>query len=836
MISKNNNLRVIYLLAQRSYRQHLKRNIYLIFAVSISIILLYCGLAISDSKLQTDYLIEARRAETIATVKIDQGSKSQVAQLKQLTYIKNTGVEKSISEVQYENLSVGQIVYQDQTTFRIFTLPAITNVSGNYPSKADEIMVSRRFLQQINKSSSSIGDQLALNLDNKTTMEFTISGMYTSYRDPSIGLDKIFIAKDYLSAQNIALYPVTNILVLQNEKFDGEFIEERLYKDLKMESERQQIIGQTTYYRQALDQTFGNYTVAILIGVLIFLSVYLFISNILSLSLDEDIQEIGLLKTIGTTQQQLNKIMIFQVLANGFIGTILGVSISSLLSATLIPKLVERLYLTGFGKFPPKAPIVSSFLLISICFSLLTLTFSMFQANRKVKKLAPKSAVSYITLSGDQTQIKSVPVRSVIIGLAWRNNLRSKKRFIITICSLSIGVLVGLSTLVIVNGTSIINKLKEQEDFGIVNLLSPDDLSYSQQMSEKLFIPQNTISEIQKLSGIDQSKTKSVQGNYVKINLEKEPALRPRFLANKQKDHNSNFATIQVLDEQAINLLLNYMRKIDYPADFQAFENGTGVLLLHHHRLSKALSEQAVKLIGEPISFFALGSKEFTQSNEIGRFTNAGYLDITKKDFPELTLGLNGTTINYMVISEKGFKSLGVPRQTMSLQLWGYPGQQHQLERKLTNIVLDANQKASANDPLFLASNEQLVQSETANYESTQFILLSFSLSLILIGFISFFNTLQMNNSIAAKETTRLRMLGMTSWQIQKLRLAEGFIYWLFFLIILLILIVPCLLGINLIMKNRVNYFHFEFPTTVFLSVIFIMLVICISTTVFSKK
>ncbi len=103
--------------------------------------------------------------------------------------------------------------------------------------------------------------------------------------------------------------------------------------------------------------------------------------------------------------------------------------------------------------------------------------------------------------------------------MAWRNLFRFRKRCVLTIVSLTLGICVALSAVVITKGTDMTNQIEaENHDFKIMTNISSGTIS--QYPTEETYFPENLI---EKMTGLDGVETVAkVTGGYGKLQLDEK--------------------------------------------------------------------------------------------------------------------------------------------------------------------------------------------------------------------------------------------------------------------------------------------------------------------------
>lgn len=88
----------------------------------------------------------------------------------------------------------------------------------------------------------------------------------------------------------------------------GPQIEHMLTSDIKL-SDGQRIVSMNPAEYRAINGMIGSYGFAVFFSIMVLLSMFLFIYNILNISLEKDLQRYGLLQVIGVEQKQNIKVM-----------------------------------------------------------------------------------------------------------------------------------------------------------------------------------------------------------------------------------------------------------------------------------------------------------------------------------------------------------------------------------------------------------------------------------------------------------------------------------------------------------------------------------------------
>ena len=324
----NNNKDIIRFLAKNFAGTKKVRNSILFCSVVIGIVAITMVFGISFGKIQAEEIRLIRENGAASSGRIEDGTEEQYAKLKQLDYIKQVG--KSIfvgeaTEVSENNAkTICDIVWADSESWNNFWRPAYTNVLGNYPQKKDEILLSERALKKLGISEPEQG--MEINLDvykgvfEHSKEKFELCGWYTdSGNELAIG----YISHDKIKELKLEKGPYT-LLFSQSNHLNRSKTEEKLYQTLPMKSADQKIYVSDTAQYTAVSKFAGGYEMVILGTIGILCGIYFLVRNVLWISMSEDVQNLGLLHTIGATERQITKIYRKQMRSLMLKGSVLG--------------------------------------------------------------------------------------------------------------------------------------------------------------------------------------------------------------------------------------------------------------------------------------------------------------------------------------------------------------------------------------------------------------------------------------------------------------------------------------------------------------------------------
>ena len=776
-------------LAQAYYKDNKRQNKVLILAIAMSVILLYSAFSIAYGKIRSDYLIDIRGMGTVATVSLENGSEAQYEQMKSLPYIIDTGIKKTVGSATFQDYWEGQLIYLDNSAYEKMMIPAYTDIIGSYPQKADEIMLSASSLQQMEIDHPVIGMEIELRTilseGAEDTALFSLSGYYTDYIDFSVTEPEAYVSKAFLEQQEIPVFPADKIMAVTGSLQDERGIETKLYSDLTMEYAAQQVSAENPMVKQSVEGVFGSVSIAAGCGIVVILYAFMLIFNVVSISLGKEIRQYGMLKVLGTTEQQLKRIVYYQSIWNILKGIGIGTAAGIVIVKLFLPAVLQKLFMQGLGKSD-----VTGFYPVFVAGAgvlvFVTSFFATGLALRQVIKWNAIDSIRYIETGNRTKKKQNLADRFLILEMAWRNITRSKKRLLISVGSLLIGCITALGAEVIMTGTDITNRIEQNPDFGIgilTGIFRFPEMVPEQINDDTPVLSMEMLDTIYKMEGVDQTTIKTAKGSYAVIDFLTDSALQPRRQSLDDPDKTLAFATLQIVDESYVAELERYVADNDLAVDMDRFASGEGCILLHHNELSQELELQTTSF---------------------------------------------GNNINYFIMTKKAFEKLGFTEKTFDISFDIEDGEDDAvINQKLAQLVQKENQKIGIMDTFYLEANYTLLESEQNRIDTANIILGGLSLVILVIGIMNYGNMLSAALSVRRKEIAVMQSLGLTKSQLWKMIFYEGIGYWG----ILILAILPA--GSTVIwflgetIKNRLLYFKFIYPWKSLFTLSVIMLIIC---------
>ena len=921
----NNNTNVIRLLSEAIRKCNKSRNRILMGAVVLCILTLTFVFGTAYGKINAEYTKNIRMDGTTASTYIEEGTKQQYEKARSLGYVKETGRRMKMGEATESGKkeSICSIQVLDQTAWEKMMKPAYTGVHGTYPKKQQEIMLPVKTLKKLEINNPKRGMKIALDVSisffQTEKEEFELSGWYSAYtedngRSKAIG----YVSEKKLKDWGYDIEEGSDILICQSNDMDWKDTEEKLYEDVPMKDNSQQIIATDTAKNRAVKEMTGSYGMAAVEAVVIICGMFLLVYNVMQISMAGDIRQMALLHTIGTTKKQLRKIYIRQIMRTIVPGGIAGIGLSVVLLRYLIPQLLGRQYLNGYGGAEELQIFRVEILLLAVVFTLLVILGASEQVIWQTVNRTCIEGMHYTEQKGSKKQqhgkaghadkgaVVNKKKRSEtqeLCFMAWKNVTRYRQGFVITVSSLFLGIEMFLIVMVITDGSDYANIINQRPDFLIAGEFSesaqkdgsgteyqtqsPDqdplrsegnnfELLYDNDYDEFSPISKKVRKQLWNLDGVKKKESYITEGAYV-LSVISRDGIRPleedTYLGNNVEyaeeisiDYASGAKmikgldadTVQIVSENEIKALETYVEENKLKVDMDSLKNGTGVMIIHDHKLSQKQGRQAEKAVGETVCLSPLKNKKTcirwnsmtdkerdkedekikaeTPSTE---YTLSGYLDNQADGFPEIHQTWHGAEGDiYYLVSEKGFNRLSTKRKTFCMELNVEKKKEKKIMHEIQKILSAENQRRKSNTQtspdgegeagIFYIARSDLMQKNADYIHGNRIMFGSISVILLCVGLVNYFNIMFTGIVGRKKELEIMRKIGMTRRQERKLLLLEGSYYVL--LVAGLVASVGSIIlkGINVYMRKQLSYFTFHYPVGAIAGSIVIMEIVCV--------
>ncbi|KHS55748.1 MULTISPECIES: ABC transporter permease [Terrisporobacter] len=822
---ENNNKDIIKKITKRSLKANKIRNIFAVIAIVLTTFMISAIFTLAISYAKNYQIMNLRDQGTTATTFLANPTDKQIKEIENLDISKNIGQEINVGNVSKESLDNNKtnifIKYLDKENWENQLTPCISGIKGNYPTKENEIMLSKLALEFLNKENSKIGDKIKISYDmNGKTVEkeFILSGYFTSY-DYIKDSGYMFVSEKFVYNKNLSLEKNGQLLItLQNNK---KAEAPNLLKSKVSLNENQKFEYNYDAEEDSNSIKVAAVMIGSIIGAFIVISGYLIIYNILYIAVTKNIQFYGLLKTIGTSPKQIKKIVKSEGLKLSIIGIPIGIILAVIVSYLIVPLALEGM---ASGTYYEKMmenkiyfePIV---FILSILFSLFTVLISCKKPSKIASSISPIEAMKY---SGQKTKKEKKNRNSTKGGklykMAWYNVFRDKKRAILVFLSLFMGIMAFLGVNTFINSVSVEN---------YANRYLNNDFELQAYYDDNSGIDNKVINEIEKIEGINSVET--LKASMLQMDMN-EKIIKPLLKAAYER-HGE--------DESALQTYLDKVKK--NPSEFSPWVVG-----VEDKTIERFNEENEEKIDLEAFkngklalieSFYYSKGKELDFSGKKITLKNA---DKNKTMSFNTRMFFNDES---GILSFNGSNVLGVPTIYVSSSAL------NKLDKNLNvdKIYIDVDDKYDSKVKSKLktiASESRLVlESKTDKIESfnKSSVMMNvvgggISIILIFIGLLNFINVMVTNVNVRLQELAIMESIGMTKKQIKNMLTIEGAYY------ASITTLLTCTLGMGMVYliaqltKNIADYAEFVFPGMELISLITLIFTVCLITPVMAYK
>lgn len=497
---KIRNRKIVHEIAVSTYKASLRRNIFTILSITMTTFMITAILSIAVSYQKTIAMRAIRMNGMRYELALTEPEERQVEQIRAMDKVAAAGlsVKCAIGE-KYKDKSLDELQFYwlDETAWEKQCIPALENYEGAYPQKEHEIMLSSGALNAMGIEKPKIGMKIPLTWYGLTERaagesietEFILCGFFQDYT----GWERGFVSETFYrntGAKQTDLMQGRLFISLKNPLFTG--------KD--MESFQQAISLLPTQVVEGDAETATNFLRIILVLLGLFLMVmvsgYLFIYNMLLISVSRDITCYGQLKTVGMTSSQLKNVVNRQVLWNCAAGIPLGLLCGTLVTGRIVPAVLRAA--NPLLETEDVVMATPSLCLFAAFFSFLSHWFGSRKPVRMVQRCSAVEAIRYTGYAQTNTRKEKQRSRSGgLLSMAWGNLFRNPKQAVIILSSFVISV----SALWVIHTV-----IEENDARRVLNTIYSYDIRVKNEtiLDEKVknLITEEKIAQVKKIPGV----------------------------------------------------------------------------------------------------------------------------------------------------------------------------------------------------------------------------------------------------------------------------------------------------------------------------------------------
>ena len=707
---KSGNKKVIKNIAQRNLQSEKRRNVMLVISIALASFLICFSGLIATSLME----VQKKQIQDTYEAVYMNVSEEKLLKLKEETGFERVGQYYVVGDIPSEKTYTAAFFYMDQSMLYMMR-NQMSLSSGELPEEETQIVVCKKWLDKYGKD-KKVGDKITLNT-KQLSGNYTISGIL----DMKTSGETFPFLISWEKLKNYENYNEDSNMVYVHVK-------EKNAEDIKKYCRE---IGEKNNLPVAFNNQYFRYVnqvisadqlgiLGILIG-LVLIGSYTVIKSIFQISIINKIQNYGRLRTIGTTQKQIKKIVKKEGRYLGIRGILTGISLAILCSAIILAKGINiRNY------------IVCAMITVVICSIIVSISI-----NKPIKiamKVSPMESVRMTAISNIKISAQGKNRKLTPISLGIMNFKREPKKVWNIVISLSLGGIILLtisSALLLQSPVKMAQHFFGDADYKIyINSdKEPTELLYSGN-------PLNTSlkEEIGSIPGINEIQTLRKSATFTFKYKEYGGRGMCDMITTQNKKEIEDSLIAGRMPENSHEILV----KDDYK-DF-----GEEVKVGMQFEISLGREKIPVTVSG----IFQSTKVASAQGNGRAGF-DAAMMCMTEDAFKELLPGINNFDFTWVINID--------PREESSV------------DENLRNTI-------SQNEDIAIESFSENVNGYEKD-NTIYFILQIISILIFLFGVINLINTTLSNQLFRRREYSVLRSIGLTEKQLYKVIICEGMCY-----------------------------------------------------------
>ena len=443
-------------------------------------------------------------------IEIDGVGKDDIKYFKEKDTIKDVIVVNRPGYINYDNYGfAGNFYSLDRESFEKL---GFNLIEGDYPKNNRELLIDRSFQYEFNLKVGdyydlTIGDKIHNDdngrevLENTTVKRYKVVGISDKYNNVATTGEKADVYNAYLVLKNPKNYKKDLAEIVGGNIFSGNFYK---YENFT--------VNITILLLETLDVgEAAMFVIMVMIGTVLFVimvtSIFS-ISNSFLISISEKMKTYGMLSSIGATKSQIIKMVLFEGLIIGVVGVslgiLLGIGVNRLL-VYIINLIADNANLYG-DNFRMLYKFSLSPILMSIVLSFIVIILSSLLCALKASKVSPIQNIRNAD-NIKRSSLKTPKLIRKIFGIggviSYKNLKRSKKKYRVTVISLTICIFIYIVVSTFVEYTlNIMHEEYSAKEYNLqVNIENQKERDTQDDFEE--FLKERTISSYKKIKEIE---------------------------------------------------------------------------------------------------------------------------------------------------------------------------------------------------------------------------------------------------------------------------------------------------------------------------------------------
>lgn len=496
----------------------------------------------------------------------------------------------------------------------------------------------------------------------------------------------------------------------------------------------------------------------------------LFVSNILSLSVQHDIRFYGMLKTLGTTPRQLRTLVRAKAILAALAGLVPGMLAAMLLCLEVVPRALETLTNDNMSAMPRTVTFYPVIFLGTILFVALTVALSSWKPARLAGKISPMQALSYTGLPGGRRG--KAGRRTGLRSMALHNVFRQKKQAVRVFASLTLGAVLILA----VNSVFHLDMPEYDTNGYDITLFTFWEPSVEED-GDSNFVPninQGAMQAITQLDGIEEMEITRMSALYMQSDpavlwpFAKQFARRtsqddPAAVEEKMEAYQASAGQFKKTEAVTLELsaLEEYNQTAEQPVDLNAFAAGDTLLVCDWSREMVDQPEDLSGMVGQTLSIRG-------RDGQVQSFTIGG---VVSETFPLAVQPSGNNTVPGVLVSQAGMDRINPDADIRNICINAEEGQLMTLDQAIQEIV------AVAPSLMEYVSVAQAQADYAQNQQTVALVGNGVCILMVLMGLMNYVNVMAASVQTRRRELAMMESLGMTRRQLRAMVMWEGGIY-----------------------------------------------------------
>ena len=750
------NRRLFWRLAGRSIKANLGRNLLTALAVFLSTLMLFSIFTIGVNYFR-NLQVMMDRLDGVTDALLYAPTQEQYEQIKATPGVEVVGIRISPGSETIPGARGFEIPlqhwYYDEAAWEYQILPMISDVVGTYPQDTLGIMMSTGTLKRLGIENPEVGMTIRL------TQDYQLTGWFTDYKSEDRVLRSESGIREIYS--EFWGWDSCQLGVCWSEEGTWEALQQIPLTDAQywVSTSQRSVVS--------LEQVLG------LLGftaLLILVGSCLFVSNILSLSVQHDIRFYGMLKTLGTSPRQLRTLVRAKAILAALAGLVPGLLAAMLLCLEVVPRALETLTNDNMSAMPRTVTFYPVIFLGTSLFVALTVALSSWKPARLAGKISPMQALSYTGLPGGRRG--KAGRRTGLRSMALHNVFRQKKQALRVFASLTLGAVLILA----VNSVFHLDMPEYDTNgyditiftFRETNLEEDGDSDFAPNLN------QGAMEAITQLDGIEEMEITRMSALY----MQSDPAVLwpyakqfarwvreddPAAVKEKMEAYQAGAGQFERTEAVTLELsaLEEYNQAAEQPVDLDAFAAGDTLLIYDSSREYVDPPEDFSGMVGQTLSICG-------RDGQVQSFTIGG---VVSRDVPLVVSPSGNNDVPGVLVSQAGMDQINPDADIRNICINAEEGQLMTLDQAIQEIVVVAPSLME------YVSVAQAQADYAQNQRTVALVGNGVCILMVLMGLMNYVNVMAASVQTRRRELAMMESLGMARRQLRAMVMWEGGIY-----------------------------------------------------------